>query len=123
MYHCPLLLQKIRRTQAHPLSNSFRRPVDILPRLKPWDSLDSGSIIQSYRLNYSHSFSGFMLMGFHTSCTTFSAKDLCRSLMYVLKIQNIVSSTIHFPSFLKSTDPAYPQNIQIHTHIFLCRDV
>ena len=57
-------------------------------------------------------------MGFHTSCTTFSAKDLCLSLMYVLKIQNIVSSTIHFPSFLKSTDPAYPQNIQIHTHIF-----
>ena len=28
-----------------------------------------------------------------------------------------------FPSFLKSTDPAYPQNIQIHTHIFLYRDV
>ena len=28
---------------------------DILPRLKPWDSLtSSGSIIQSYRLNYSH---------------------------------------------------------------------
>ena len=49
-------------------------------------------------------------MGFHTSCTTFSAKDLCRSLMYVLKIQNIVSSTIHFPSFLKSTVPASLQN-------------
>ena len=29
--------------------------VDILPRLKPWDSLDSGSIIQPYRLKYSHS--------------------------------------------------------------------
>ena len=29
--------------------------IDILPRLKPWDSLtSSGSIIQSYRLNYSH---------------------------------------------------------------------
>lgn len=29
--------------------------LDILPRLKPWDSLDSGSIIQPYRLKYSHS--------------------------------------------------------------------
>ena len=29
--------------------------IDILPRLKPWDSLDSGSIIQPYRLKYSHS--------------------------------------------------------------------
>ena len=29
--------------------------VDILPRLKPWDSLDSCSIIQPYRLKYSHS--------------------------------------------------------------------
>ena len=28
--------------------------LDILPRLKPWDSLDSGSIIQPYRLKYSH---------------------------------------------------------------------
>ena len=28
---------------------------DMLPRLKPWNSLtSSGSIIQSYRLNYSH---------------------------------------------------------------------
>ena len=29
--------------------------VDILPRLKPWDSLDSCSVIQPYRLKYSHS--------------------------------------------------------------------
>ena len=28
--------------------------LDILPRLKPWDSLDSGSVIQPYRLKYSH---------------------------------------------------------------------
>ena len=27
---------------------------DILPRLKPWESLDSGSVIQPYRLKYSH---------------------------------------------------------------------
>ena len=37
--------------------------------------------------------------------------------------QNIANAIFLFPSFLKSTDPAYPQNIQIHTHIFLCRDV
>ena len=30
--------------------------IDILPRLKPWDSLDSCSVIQPYRLKYSHSF-------------------------------------------------------------------
>ena len=29
--------------------------IDILPRLKPWDSLDSCSVIQPYRLKYSHS--------------------------------------------------------------------
>ena len=64
-----------------------------------------------------------MLIGFHASCITFSAKDLCRSLMYAFKIQSIVSLIIHFLSFSESTDPAYLQNAQIHTHISLCLDV
>lgn len=40
-------------------SDTLRGPkvnaLDILPRLKPWDSLDSCSVIQPYRLKYSHS--------------------------------------------------------------------
>ena len=37
------------------IESILRQEIDILPRLKPWDSLtSSGSIIQSYRLNYSH---------------------------------------------------------------------
>ena len=34
--------------------NVIIQDFDILPRLKPWDSLDSGSVIQPYRLKYSH---------------------------------------------------------------------
>ena len=37
-------------------NKAYVKEFDILPRLKPWDSLDSGSIIQPYRLKYSHSF-------------------------------------------------------------------
>lgn len=48
---------------------------DILPRLKPWDSLDSDGITHPCRLGYSRRYSGFVPMGFRKTLATFRAED------------------------------------------------
>lgn len=48
--------------------------VDILPRLKPWDSLDSGGITRPYRPGYSRRHSGSVPMGVHMLYATFRAE-------------------------------------------------
>ena len=48
------LAQAINQRDAA-IADALALNIDILPRLKPWDSLDSCSVIQPYRLKYSHS--------------------------------------------------------------------
>ena len=58
LYECALATSNYMFSIIRPgmrMSDVDATILDILPRLKPWDSLtSSGSIIQSYRLNYSH---------------------------------------------------------------------
>lgn len=76
------------------LSHYDRTIIDVLPRLKPWDSfLYSLSITRPYRIGYSPFFQNLSPIGFSTFVSTFQGKGLRLDLLLAnaFKIRSTVS--------------------------------